>query len=367
MKPIEADGHIAENSPVISTTKQSAGLAWLASASNGFCSKTSEETGTAFSNGMKSGADCFSNTKGVLPNLPPHAWRSWETAATHCLRRCQQCNNCRFISLSLSYKDCSWYEECALTALQQDVSGFRSGSAARTNGTSRRDAASQVLHAMPQQWWTPNEVSTRYRELVVYSSRHSHNLSGLTALLGHPALQRSMWRGVRLSGSGRRWSSGRLKAHAESVYLAHNNQTAAQRRALARKWDRALIGRVKVLDLLFLLHFTIDHTDTFLGYTSQLIHCLQVFSAVSHPLQSFTRSKNARYHYPGSTAVELARYARDMRASALIHDVGKVLTLFGEADGSVRGAHRLREREFGRQMELSRQELNAGSQGRAGG
>ena len=33
---------------------------------------------------------------------------------------------------------------------------------------------------------------------------------------------------------------------------------------------------VRVLDMLLLLHYTIDHTDTFLYYTSQLIHCLQV-------------------------------------------------------------------------------------------
>ena len=75
------------------------------------------------------------------------------------------------------------------------------------------------------------------------------------------------------------------------------------------------MGRVAVWDLLQLLHFTIDHSDTFLMYTSQLTHCLQVFAAVS----SFPWAPSG-YHDP--------QYKRDMQVAALVHDVGKLLTRF---------------------------------------
>ena len=162
-----------------------------------------------------------------------------------------------------------------MDALEQDVPGFRSGLVSKlfaANGTEvarqRAREREALLHAMPQQWWTPNEVATRYKQLAAYASQHGADLRGVAALMRHPRLQANMWRGVRLSGGGRRWRPHRLKAHMEGIYLAHNNQTPAERDHLASRWNRTLVGRVQVLDLLFLLHFTIDHTDTFLGYTS---------------------------------------------------------------------------------------------------
>jgi hypothetical protein len=76
-------------------------------------------------------------------------------------------------------------------------------------------------------------------------------------------------------------------------------------------------------NLLKLLHFTIDNTDAHLMYTSQFIHCLQVYRAV----------KNAAAHDPRFE--QDAQYRDDMLVGALVHDLGKSLSLFGEADGNV--------------------------------
>ena len=49
----------------------------------------------------------------------------WRSGAAKCLDLCARCEGCRFISLSLSERDCSWYNSCHAT--RGDVSGFKSG------------------------------------------------------------------------------------------------------------------------------------------------------------------------------------------------------------------------------------------------
>ena len=82
-----------------------------------------------------------------------------------------------------------------------------------------------------------------------------------------------------------------------------------------------LLGNVSAFDLLMLLHFTIDNTDHHLQYTSQFIHCLQVYNAVK-------RSTDPRMDKD-------PKYREDMMMGALVHDMGKSLSLFGEKDGNV--------------------------------
>ena len=41
----------------------------------------------------------------------------WETAVSECLEKCERCSGCRFVTVSLSYKDCSWYRKCDLDAV----------------------------------------------------------------------------------------------------------------------------------------------------------------------------------------------------------------------------------------------------------
>lgn len=149
------------------------------------------------------------------------------------------------------------------------------------------------------------------------------------------------------------------------------------------------MGEVDLLDILHLLHFTIDHTDTYLMYTSQFIHCLQVFvgvnveannhaaaeavaagssgnvvcrmdvpnscmvledaparrlAEVTAPQSGWRRARayDVRRLDEGRRLAERAgghtrdrEYWRDMQVAALVHDVGKLLSVFGEADHNV--------------------------------
>ena len=50
---------------------------------------------------------------------------SWQEAAEACVRRCNSCERCRYVSYSLRRQDCSWFEHCNLEKLPNFVSGFR--------------------------------------------------------------------------------------------------------------------------------------------------------------------------------------------------------------------------------------------------
>ena len=76
--------------------------AWLKTSEHGYCGTTDE------------GGDCQAGSKGSF-GLPESAGRSWQAAASHCLRRCESCARCAFITVSLYHSDCSWYESCPST------------------------------------------------------------------------------------------------------------------------------------------------------------------------------------------------------------------------------------------------------------
>ena len=99
----------------------------------------------------------------------------------------------------------------------------------------------------------------------------------------------------------------------DSVYAEHEQQTHASRRALRKRWssEKPLLGEVALLDLLMLLHFTVDNTDHHLQYTSQFIHLLQVYNAVEAD-----KDRDSRFQLDD-------KYLDDMRAGALFHDMGK--------------------------------------------
>ena len=64
-------------------------------------------------------------------------------------------------------------------------------------------------------------------------------------------------------------------------------QTPKTRARLMRRWGGApILGSVGVWDLLHLLHFTIDHTDTVLRYTSLYY---------AHPIPSYSTRTAATY------------------------------------------------------------------------
>ena len=219
----------------------------------------------------------------------------------------------------MRYKDCSWFHDCEMSALHQDVPGFRTAAANVT--LKRLEHRRYTLHSQHAMRWpigAAQEINQRYGQLITWAEGTT-NLTGFHALVNHPSVQ--LHNGVHLLSGGRRRSYADLRQHAERIYARHNNQTDEARTDLEHRWQRPLIGRVAIWDLLHLLHFTIDHTDTVLMYTSQLIHCLQVYASV----------RDSTFPHAASDAT----YKRDLMLAALIHDIGKLLTLWGVADEHV--------------------------------
>ena len=85
---------------------------WLATAAQGFCGKTDL------------GANCRVDDKGSWELSGAEA-SSWEAAAAACTSRCSACERCKHVSISLKFKDCSWFfsDRCDL---QFSVPSFRS-------------------------------------------------------------------------------------------------------------------------------------------------------------------------------------------------------------------------------------------------
>ena len=64
-----------------------------------------------------SGADCSFSDKGTL-TLPSAAYATWKEALLRCRNQCLSCANCRYITVSLQWQDCSWYRDCDLGGLK---------------------------------------------------------------------------------------------------------------------------------------------------------------------------------------------------------------------------------------------------------
>ena len=72
--------------------------AWLANASRGFCGTTKDgDPGTCSLSDMGSWG------------LSKAEAQSFELAAAACHQRCDECERCAWISISIRFKDCSWY------------------------------------------------------------------------------------------------------------------------------------------------------------------------------------------------------------------------------------------------------------------
>lgn len=68
--------------------------------------------------------DCIVGDYG-MERLSHKEASSWDEAFASCKQRCQSCDRCRYVSVSLAYKDCSWYAACDLTKTKR-FSDFRS-------------------------------------------------------------------------------------------------------------------------------------------------------------------------------------------------------------------------------------------------
>lgn len=202
-----------------------------------------------------------------------------------------------------------------------------------------------------------------------WAADNGDDIAGVEALLAHPALNATINGAIALSSTGERLSDDEFDVHVQEVYIVHNQQTNASRAALRMRWSAGgtlLLGRVPAWDLLRILHFTVDNTDHHLMYTSrahpcagarahplcfrpnetphrlsplglttcrhpacvgaELIHCLQVFNMIREDA-----TVDPRFERPPDDP----DYLDDMLVAALVHDLGKSLSLFGEADGNV--------------------------------
>ena len=75
---------------------------WIDAAYDGYCART------------KAGvSDCTAGTSGswsLAKQRPLH----WPKAVRLCLDLCDGCERCRFVTVSVKYADCSWYQSCNL-------------------------------------------------------------------------------------------------------------------------------------------------------------------------------------------------------------------------------------------------------------
>ena len=89
---------------------------WIRGAKKGFCGHT--VAGSLHS--------CHRDRRGSF-GLSMHAARTLESAVRVCLDACRRCARCRYITVSPTERDCSWYHDCDLDQLQQTYDGFLSG------------------------------------------------------------------------------------------------------------------------------------------------------------------------------------------------------------------------------------------------
>ena len=102
-------------------------------------------------------------------------------------------------------------------------------------------------------------------------------------------------------------------ARARAIEDGHRAQSATTVTALRAKYQAPVLGRVRIWSAIEMLAQCIDPTDQRLFGASQLLHVLQILDAMEHE----------------GTATE------EFVLAALLHDLGKILLLTGEAPENV--------------------------------
>jgi hypothetical protein len=103
--------------------------------------------------------------------------------------------------------------------------------------------------------------------------------------------------------------------HAKAIMARHRLQDKEAAAALQAKYQQPVFGQIRVWRLLELLAQCIDPASTLLYCTSQLTHVLQMLECMERNGVS----------------------DQDMFLAALLHDLGKVVYLTGEAPENVDG------------------------------
>ena len=105
----------------------------------------------------------------------------------------------------------------------------------------------------------------------------------------------------------------KFRARSQAIEELHRSQTKADVQALKKKYEGEVLGKFRVWDLIEKLALCVDPTDTHLQCTSQYMHVCQVIGGM-----------------------ERDRELDDsMLLTALLHDLGKVAMLVGEAPENV--------------------------------
>ena len=74
----------------------------------------------------RSAGDCEIGLNGAFGLGAADVQGGWKAAAAACIASCQGCARCRFVTVSLQYKDCSWYHECDMKSITPEKP-FRTG------------------------------------------------------------------------------------------------------------------------------------------------------------------------------------------------------------------------------------------------
>eukprot|EP00966_Prymnesium_polylepis_P289278 6682139-Prymnesium_polylepis.1 len=122
---------------------------WLATSSDGYCAKTCPEST------RQPAETCERARKGSFALRRRSS--TFSHAVQECLEHCSGCARCRYISVSLQFRDCSWFETCPQH--HTDVPSFRSGLALVEEASSDDHAAQQAAPALPSIAAVPPHVA----------------------------------------------------------------------------------------------------------------------------------------------------------------------------------------------------------------
>jgi hypothetical protein len=163
-----------------------------------------------------------------------------------------------------------------------------------------------------------SNVNDRLRQVL--SLPYSDSWDEVSNAIAHNKVD--LARGIKFTSKGHLFAPEYFKCISGTVYAKHYAQTPDTSLALRNKWRSAeIFGKIHVMNLVKLMHFTVDHSDKGLWYTSQLIHSLQVYEGVRADKEAITAKHGHDYYV-------------DMLIAALLHDLGKMLTLLGEDDAA---------------------------------
>jgi hypothetical protein len=132
-KVLHSSSEMVTNRLLLNLTRESASR-WLDAAATGTCGRTPRRVGAPHAN-------CHDGVMGSFASFATQHHKSWNTAVLACLNLCGGCDACRFVSVSLKWRDCSWFRACSLSELDTGVAGFKSGVAANAMPTPDRGMA----------------------------------------------------------------------------------------------------------------------------------------------------------------------------------------------------------------------------------